>query len=226
MERRASLEMIAPTVEEAIQRGLQELNLELDQVQVEVLDPGEPGTLEAVGRQARVRLTLRSSGPPDPELEMVRTVVEELLARMHLRGKASVQWMEPEGEDEIRHVGVDLRGSGLNALVVQRGEALVAMQYLTRLIVAREVGHPLPVVIDAEGFRARREQQLRRMARRAAEQAIEGGRTVTLEPMPPADRRIIHLELRDDPHVYTESVGEGPHRKVTVVPKAGPEEQA
>lgn len=222
MESRTSLEIIAPTVEEAIRRGLQELNLVLDQVQVDVLDPGEPGTLEAPPRQARVRLTFRSPSPPDPELEMVRTVVEELLARMHLRGKASVQWMEAEGEDEIRHVGVDLRGSGLNALVAQRAEALSALQYLTRLIVAREIGHPLPVVVDAEGFRARREQQLRHMARRAADQATQEGRTVTLEPMPPADRRIIHLELRDHPHVYTESVGEGPHRKVTVVPKSGP----
>jgi len=219
MESRANLEIIAPTVEEAIQRGLQELNLSLDQVQVDVLDSGDPGTLVAPSRQARVRLTLRSSGPPDPELEMVRTVVEELLARMHLRGKASVEWMEPEGEDEIRHVGVDLRGPGLTALVAQRGEGLAALQYLTRLIVAREVGHPLPVVIDAEGFRARREQQLRRMARRAADQATQEGRTVILEPMPPADRRIIHLELREHPAVYTESVGEGPRRKVTVIPK-------
>jgi spoIIIJ-associated protein len=77
------------------------------------------------------------------------------------------------------------------------------------------------VIVDVEGFRRRREQQLRRMARRAAEQAVDRGRTVTLEPMPANERRIIHIELRSHPGVVTESVGIGRQRKVTVIPKTG-----
>ncbi len=74
------------------------------------------------------------------------------------------------------------------------------------------------MVIDVEGYRARREQQLRRLARRMADQAIELGRTMVLEPMPPNERRIIHIELRDHPSVATESIGEGARRKVTIIP--------
>ena len=79
------------------------------------------------------------------------------------------------------------------------------------------------MVVDAEGFRERREQQLRRMARRAALQVMEHGRTVALEPMTAADRRIVHLELRAHDQVYTESVGTGAHRKVTIISRTGPE---
>ena len=75
------------------------------------------------------------------------------------------------------------------------------------------------IVIDVEGYKSRREVMLRRLAKRMAEQAIQRGRTVSLEPMPPHERRIIHLTLRDNPNVTTESVGEGDHRKVTIVPR-------
>jgi spoIIIJ-associated protein len=75
------------------------------------------------------------------------------------------------------------------------------------------------LAVDVEGYRQRREQQLRRMAQRLAEQAVERGRTMTLEPMPANERRIIHLELRDHLAVRTESVGEGDRRKVTIIPK-------
>lgn len=73
-------------------------------------------------------------------------------------------------------------------------------------------------MVDVEGYRARRERQLRRLARRMAQQAVERGRTMVLEPMPAHERRIIHLELRDHEQVRTESVGEGERRKVTIIP--------
>jgi spoIIIJ-associated protein len=85
------------------------------------------------------------------------------------------------------------------------------------LIVSKELDRQVAVVIDVEGYRARRERQLRRLAQRMAEQAIELGRTMVLEPMPASERRIIHLELRDHPRVTTESTGEGAQRKVTII---------
>jgi len=222
--RQASLEVIAPTVDEAVERGVTELGVPREQVEVTVLDEGGAADGEA-SRQARVRLTLRpaDASAGDAELEMVHTVVEELLTRMGLHGRMSVRWVEPEGPDELRHAWVDLHGERLGALTAQRGDGLAALQYITRLIVARELGHPLPVVVDADGFRERREQQLRRMARRAALQVMEHGRTVALEPMPAADRRIVHLELRGHDQVYTESVGTGNTRKVTIIPRTGAE---
>lgn len=222
--RQASLEVIAPTVDEAVERGVAELGVPREQIEVTVLDEGGAAEGEAL-RQARVRLTLRAADASagDAELEMVHTVVEELLTRMGLHGRMSVRWVDPEGPDELRHAWVDLHGDRLGALTAQRGDGLAALQYITRLIVARELGHPLPVVVDADGFRERREQQLRRMARRAALQVMEHGRTVALEPMPAADRRIVHLELRGHDEVYTESVGTGNQRKVTIIPRTGAE---
>jgi len=224
--RQASLEVIAPTVDEAVERGVSELGVPREQVEVTVLDQGGADDGEAP-RQARVRLTLRTTEGTsgDAELEMVHTVVEELLTRMGLHGRISMRWVEPERPDELRHAWVDVHGEHLGALTAQRGDGLAALQYITRLIVARELGHPLPVVVDAEGFRERREQQLRRMARRAALQVMENGKTVALEPMTAADRRIVHLELRGHDQVYTESVGTGAHRKVTIIPRTGAEAQ-
>jgi len=150
-------------------------------------------------------------------------VVEELLQRMRMRASVSAQWTEPEGANEERHALVEIHGQDLGIMVSRRGEGLSAMQYLARMITARKLGRPLPVIVDVEGYRQRREQQLRRMARRAAEQAVERARTVELEPMPANERRIIHIELREHPGVITESVGVGRARKVTVIPKASEE---
>jgi spoIIIJ-associated protein len=219
-EYRASVETTAPTVGEAVDRGLAKLGLQRDQVEIVVLEEGRLGHTPGSGIPSRVRLTaLDPSAAEDPELEAVRTVVQELLARMRVNASTTAQWTVPEDEHEARHALIEIHGQDLGIMVSRRGEALSAMQYLVRMIVARRLGRPLPVIIDVEGYRRRREQQLRRMARRAAEQAVERGRTVMLEPMPANERRIIHIELRGHEGVTTESVGIGRQRKVTVVPK-------
>jgi spoIIIJ-associated protein len=248
-ESRPSLETIAPTVDEAVARGAAELGVTPDRLLVEVLDEGGHGMLGLGSRQARVRLTLlggapppqppsvsppagadedfadedeqidETAGPVDREIEVARDTVRELLSLMGLTARVSGHWGESDEPDEPRPVLVDIRGDDLSLLIGRRGESLSALQYITRLIAGKELGNYLPIVVDVEGYRARRERQLRQLARRMAEQAVERGRTMTLEPMPPAERRIIHLELRDHQRVFTESVGEGEGRKVTVVPR-------
>ena len=241
-ESRPSLEIIAPTVDEAVSRGAAELGVSPQRLLVEVLDEGGHGVLGMGARQARVRLTLLGStvpvspapaevegeedeelGPADRELEVSRDTVRELVGLMGLTARVTCRWGEAEDPNDPRPLLVDIRGDDLSLLIGRRGESLAALQYITRLIVGKEIGTYSPIVIDVEGYRARREKQLRQLARRMADQAIESGRTMTLEPMTPAERRIIHLELRDHPRVYTESVGEGEQRKVTVIPR-GPEE--
>jgi spoIIIJ-associated protein len=103
-------------------------------------------------------------------------------------------------------------------LIGRRGETLNALQYITRLICNRELQRRANIVVDVQGYKSRREVALRNLAERMAGEAYRRGRTVTLEPMPPNERRIIHLALRDDPHVTTESVGVGDKRKVTIIP--------
>jgi len=240
------LEVIGPTVEDAIEMGLDQLGLPREAVEVEVLDPGSKGVFGLGGRQARVRLifgvkeeavadagavrkveaepkarsteVLTTEEDQQP-LQVASVVVRDLLERMHVRARVSARYLKVPDEAEQPTVLVEIHGNDLSILIGRRSETLNALQYLTNLIVGKELGRWLPVLIDVQGYRARRERQLRILARRMAEQAVHTGRRQVLEPMPPDERRLIHLELRNHPQVTTESIGEDPDRKVTIVPK-------
>jgi spoIIIJ-associated protein len=219
---KTSIEIIAPTVEEAIARGAAELGAGPGELLVEVLDEGAQAVLGLGSRQARVRLSLlrRPAEELDEnDLQATEAVVHDLLDHLGVRGKVQTRWGVASEPDQETPLHVDIEGDDLSILIGHRGETLAALQYITRLIVARELGRAAPVVIDVEGYRARREQQLRQLARRMAEQALDQGKTMILEPMPASERRIVHLELRDHERVYTESVGEGDQRKVTIIPR-------
>ncbi len=155
----------------------------------------------------------------DPALAMAQQTLEDLLARMKINARVMTQWGPPDEVDADRTLLADIRGDDLSILLGRRGETLAALQYLARLLLAKQGSHGVNLVVDVEGFRQRRHEQLRRMARRTAEQVVQRGRAIALEPMPPDERRIVHLELRDHPQVRTESVGEGNRRKVTIYPK-------
>lgn len=232
---RTKLEVIAPSVEEALAKGAAELGLPEEAFEVEVLDSGSKGLFGLGSRQVRVRLTVRGkqpvvreevSGaePPSAEddqetLRVSHDTVTELLQRMGLNAEVQARWGEISPHSGIQPLLVDIRGKDLSILIGRRGETLSALQYIARLIVGKELRKPVALVIDIEGYRARREKQLRRLAQRLAHQTIERGRTMSLEPMPANERRVIHIELRDHPQVYTESVGEGDKRKVTIIPR-------
>ena len=240
-DQRLTVEVTAPSIEEAVARGAAELGVSPDSVDVQVLDEGGKGMFGLGLRQPRVRLTLKGAGPvaaetdeedaapPAPPTELSEDDAEalrvsedtlhELLLRMGVDATVRARWGEPTGPEAPRNVFVDLHGTDLSILIGHRGETLSALQYITRLIVGKELHRPLPIVLDVEGYRARRERQLRQLAQRMAQQAVERGRTMTLEPMPANERRIIHIELRDHAQVTTESIGEGDHRKVTIIPK-------
>lgn len=152
------------------------------------------------------------------EAEVGATVLRQMLDALGIRAEVATQPANSE-EGEPQHWTLQVQGNDLGALIGKRGEALAALQYLTRLITSREIGHRAYLVVDVEGYKQRREEMLKRLALRMAEQAVQRGRTVSMEPMPPHERRIIHLTLRNNPDVTTESVGEGENRKVTVVPR-------
>jgi spoIIIJ-associated protein len=269
-QEKTTLEVIAPTVEEAVQRGIAQLNLPQDAVTVEVLDAGSRGLFGLGSRQARVRLTVKihpavdgpvaqgtrpqhevvtvagqvsekksqsqpeqvpSASPVDEEfvqatqstqdetLDTAIEVVSSLLDRMKVRARVSASYHSPEDDSDEQVVLVDVEGNDLSILIGRHSETLNALQYVSSLIVCKQLDRWVPVTIDIQGYRARRERQLRQIARRMAEQAIHTGRRQVLEPMPANERRLIHLELRDHAEVDTESVGEEPNRKVTIFPK-------
>jgi spoIIIJ-associated protein len=236
-----SIEAVGNTIEEAIARGLDVLNVERRNVTIDVLSA--PG-----GREARVRLTrkaiVEAATPTEPvatiadaqptaeaepaaELDAdaatAQRVLTALLAKMHITTQVEARMMDLLS-DQDRQDGptlvLNIQGGDLGGLIGRRGETLEDLQYLTRLLVAKELGRYINLVIDVEGYKSHREQMLQQLAQRMAERVTSSHKAASLEPMPANERRIIHLTLRDHPHVSTESVGMGENRKVTIVPKS------
>lgn len=114
---------------------------------------------------------------------------------------------------------LDITGPDSGLLIGRRGQTLHSLQFIVSMIVRREFGEGVRVTLDVEQYRRRRESSLRDMANKVAERVAQTGRTITLEPMSAADRRIIHISLADSPNVSTESIGFGDDRKVSVIPK-------
>lgn len=234
---RATLEVIAQTVDEAIQKGLKELGLPRDAVDVEVLDEGSGGVFGIGSRQARVRISLKSAEAPSeaaPPVEdqapvepmeeaqvltLAEKVIGELLEKMNLSAEISAEYGEASDDLPYRPILVDITGEDLSMLIGRRGQTLNDLQYITRLIMGKELERGVPLTIDVEGYRKRREKEVRQIARQVAEQVASTNKRQALEPMPPNERRFAHLELRDHPEVYTESTGEDPNRKVVIYPK-------
>lgn len=245
-EMEQTIESSGADVETAIAAGLARLGVELSEVEVEILDEGKRGVLGLGAREALVRLTPKSPAaardepvappvvepvaPVAPELagtspekdqaEMARGVLLELLALMGLeRVHVDARRAEPAPDEKEPPWVLDINGPDADVLIDRRGQTMAALQHITRLIVGREMEGWVHLVIDVGGFKARREKSLHRMARQMAEQAARTHRRVVLEPMPPHERRIVHMALRDDPDVVTESIGEGERRKVTIIPR-------
>lgn len=242
-EKKTTLEVIGPSVEDAIESGLDQLGLPRDAVDVEVLDQGQNGFLGIGNRQVRVRLSLinhdeekmvestiqkKSQAEPEDledmdELEVAKLkskdIVEKLLESMQIQASVAARILEPEDDRDHPMVLIEVTGKDLSILIGRRAETLNSLQYITSLILNQQIGHWVPLMIDVQGYRFRRERQLRQMARRLADQVIQTGRKQVLEPMPANERRLIHLELRYHPFVTTESIGEEPNRRTTIMLK-------
>lgn len=148
--------------------------------------------------------------------DLALATVREMLQQMGLKAQITIQPSPPADEDESIAYLVDVRGSGLQNLIGKRGEVLDSIQYLTRLIVQHKTGHWVSIIVDVDGYRERRAETLRATARQMADRVKRDGRSISLDPMPPYERRIVHLALRNDPDVMTVSIGEGDARKVTI----------
>jgi len=167
--------------------------------------------------------------PPPPEVQplpmnegdiaVAVAVLENLLRLMYV--DADVESRAPEtagdGVGMIEAV-LDVSGDDLGILIGRRGSTLASLQYILNLIVGKQVGHRVSYGVDVDGYRRRREEALVSLARRMADRVRGTGRSVTLEPMPPNERRIVHITLAEDPEVMTVSIGEGEARKVAITP--------
>jgi spoIIIJ-associated protein len=230
-----SVEATGPDIEAAIARGLASLGVGRERVEVEVLEEPSRGVLGLGTHAARVRLTVHpdeapaaAPQPPAPpestgeaEARAACQVLTELLRRMGVRdAQVEACWSEPDPVDHQVSLLLNVKTADEDLLVGPRGETLEALQHITRLLVGHECAGVTRLFVDVNGHRARRKQVLSALALRLAQQALDTQRTVVLEPMPPDERRIVHLALRDHPAVRTESIGEGERRKVTIIPRS------
>lgn len=158
-----------------------------------------------------------------PELqEMALDVLTTLLDKIGVMAAVEVVdkgGVLDEASGEVSPLSLNVVGDDLGALIGRGGETLRDLQFMTRLITSRRLGGWPNLVVDVEGFKSRREESLRAMARRVADQVRRSKQPMTLEPMPAHERRIVHMALRGDPDVYTQSTGQDERRKVQILPK-------
>ena len=243
------IEVTANSVDAAISKGLSELNATPADVMIEVLEEPNTGLFGFGAREARVRIVLigrrQAEEREDPKQEepearerhdavalaavpeedldedanVGRQVLGELLERMGLEAQVNVHRAEDDDEGEEPHWMLNVTGDRINRLIGRRGETLSCLQHIVRLICSRRLERRANIIVDVAGYKTGRSNRLRGLAQRMAKQAVQQGRTITLEPMHANERRIIHLTLRGRQDVMTRSVGEGRARKVTIVPK-------
>jgi spoIIIJ-associated protein len=187
--------------------------IDADDVNFEVVDEGD----EAEGRPARVRGELDPERLddavelPDEPAERVRAFLARVVVALDLRASVDIE----EDDEEIR---ATVNGDDLGLMIGKHGSTIDSLQHLAQRIAFRGSAERKSVVVDAAGYRERREGVLRRAADRAVSEALDFGRAVELEPMSAAERRVVHTYLRDRTDVQTHSEGDEPDRRLVVTP--------
>ena len=170
--------------------------------------------------EARITVSLPQAGeevvPPSTQAEVANVaceILENLLRQLDLQ--ASVNIKEAEGGQ----IWLTVEGDDLGILIGRCGQTLAALQYLVRTIISHRLKVKAPITIDIEGYRQRRVESLQSMARHLADQVVSRREAYMMRPMTPYERRIIHVELAEDPDVTTHSIGTGDGRRVVIEPK-------
>ncbi|MFW5998425.1 MAG: RNA-binding cell elongation regulator Jag/EloR [Halanaerobiaceae bacterium] len=196
------------TVEEAVDQALAILNINKDEAEINVIEEGNPGFLGFIGsKNALVEVKVKKN-----PVKIGKEFLEEVFSNTNLDVEINII----EDKTNSEQVVYNLNSPDLGIVIGHRGETLDALQYLTSLVVNKNIDNYFRVLLDAEGYRDRRKQTLIRLAKKLARKCLKKGRKVVLEPMPPHERRIIHMTLKDDPRVNSYSEGEEPFRKVMI----------
>jgi predicted RNA-binding protein Jag len=182
------------------------------------LTAGEEAEVAAArGSVAAERAELEAAEASPEALAAGKLILEQLLAHIGFEARVEVETGETS---RLNVVGEAREREELGALIGRKGERLSALQHLVNLMLSRQMGTWTRVLVDVEDYRGRRERQLREIAERAAKRVVETGKMLQLEPMPALERRWVHLALKSNPDVATQSIGEEPNRRIVVLPRA------
>ena len=206
------IEISARTVEEATELALLELDADRSDVEIDVVSRGKAGILGIGAEPAVVRATKVESLPDS--VSIASEVIESLIYLMEV--DAMVTMKQAHNEDLGGPI-FEIEGDDAGLLIGRKGDTLKTFQFLVRYMVSQRIDDRAYLMIDVEGYQQRRQQSLENMARRVARRVADTGRSIALEPMPPAERRIVHIALSDHPRVTTESAGYGDSRQVVIM---------
>ena len=206
-----SIKVEAKNVEKAVNKALTKLGIKKEDAEINVIDKGSRGLLGLIGAKDAVVEVKEVFDPVEKGKEYLENLLEK--AKINV----GVEIMNDKTNEE--QVVYNLTGEKELGLVIgHRGETLDAMQYLTSIYINKELEEYFRVLLDAEGYRDRRKETLERLAERLASKAERKKRKVVLEPMPPHERRIIHITLKENKNVKSYSEGKEPYRKVMIEP--------
>lgn len=203
------IEFSAKTVADAVTAACQQFSVASDKLEMEVIDEGKAGILGFGAKpaiiKARVKATL---------VDNVKTFLNDVFAAMNIEVVVNVDYNESE-----KNMNINLVGDDMGMLIGKRGQTLDSLQYLVSLVVNKETEDYIRVKVDTENYRERRKATLENLAKNMAHKVKRIRRSVSLEPMNPYERRIIHAALQDDKYVSTHSEGDEPYRRVVITPK-------
>lgn len=201
-----SLRMKGKTVDQAIFNGLKEMQMSIDEVEIEIIQEGNKGFL-GIGKSAVVELREKQGLGRE-----VEDFLNGLFQKMHIGAKCTAS-------EESDYIKANITGDSSGILIGRRGETLDAIQYLASLVVNKDREDYKKIMVDTENYRQKREETLVRLANRLAAKVEKTGKKVSLEPMNPYERRILHATLQSNPKVETYSEGEEPFRRIVIKKK-------
>jgi spoIIIJ-associated protein len=200
------------TIEEAVEKGLQRLGLTRDEADIEVIDEGSKGVLNFLGAKPAKVLIRRKDNTAE-----ITPKIEELLRNvLDLMGVSSQ--IDIQMEDDIHKVKIDTAGAD-GLLIGKKGQNLDSLEHLLRRMVGKQLRRSVRMQVDVGGYRQRRVTALKSKAVSLASRVKASGKEMQMEPLPAAERRIVHLALVGDPQVKTFTVGEGDVKNVVIAPQ-------
>lgn len=202
-----TVEKSGKTIDIAIESALAELGVTREETEVEILEQPTKGIFGIGAKNGVVRVSVKED-PVSTAMEFLQNIFEKFDLTIEIKVTENSEFTT-----------LDLVGEDLGILIGRRGETLDALQYLTNLTVSRKYKEKHKFILDAEDYREKRRETLERLAKKLAGKVVDTNRSLSLEPMSPYERRIIHTVLQDYPGVRTFSEGEEPYRKVVITKK-------
>jgi spoIIIJ-associated protein len=227
------------TTEEALESASRELNVPVEELDFDIVEPGSAGIFGLVGgKKAKIRITLsgttsseeeeaKEDGLPMAEedglpmaeedgLPIAKEALEKILALIPVETHVSAKWSDEPGDGLIT---LNIEGDKSGLLIGRNGKTLDALQFIVNKIVNKTLGKKVRVVVDSENYRQRKIESLTQLAFKLGDKAKRLKKPVTTNPLNPHDRRIVHLALKEDEKLDTRSRGEGPLKKIVIMPK-------